>query len=190
MRMERTNDLKEFNQLFTDYQGRFIRFACTYVRDQSVAEDFVVEALMYYWENRHTLAPDSNIPAYVLTIIKHKCLNYLEHIQVREEVAEKMRSHATWELQTRISTLAACEPSELFSAEAQAIVDRTLAYLPEQTRTVFIMSRYHNKSHKEIAEVLGITPKGVEFHISKVLRELRVNLKDYFPVFLYLFYTN
>lgn len=188
--MERTKDLQEFNQLFTDYQGRFIRFAYTYVRDQSVAEDFTIEALMYYWENRHTLAPDSNIPAYILTVVKHKCLNYLEHLQVREDAAEKMKNHAAWELQTRISTLAACEPNELFSAEAQAIVDRTLAGFPEQTRTVFIMSRYQNKSHKEIAEALCITPKGVEFHISKVLRELRINLKDYFPVFLYLFYMN
>ena len=44
--MENTTDLKAFNQLFTDYQGRFIRFANTYVRDVAVAEDFTIEALM------------------------------------------------------------------------------------------------------------------------------------------------
>ena len=68
--MENTTDLKAFNQLFTDYQGRFIRFANTYVRDIAVAEDFTIEALMYYWENRHSLEKDSNVPAYILTIIK------------------------------------------------------------------------------------------------------------------------
>ena len=83
-------DIKAFNQLFTDYQGRFIRFANTYVRDTVIAEDFVVEALMYYWENRKTLAPDSNVPAYILTIIKHKCLNYLQHILLKEEIVEKL----------------------------------------------------------------------------------------------------
>ena len=71
--MENTTDLKAFNQLFTDYQGRFIRFANTYVRDIAVAEDFTIEALMYYWENRHSLEKDSNVPAYILTIIKNKC---------------------------------------------------------------------------------------------------------------------
>lgn len=182
--MNETNDLKAFNQLFADYQGRFIRFANTYVRDTTVAEDFTIDALMYYWENRFALAAESNIPAYILTIIKHKCLNYLQHIQVREEYTEFMKEHAEWELHTRISTLEACEPNELFTAEALAIVNKTLASLPEQTRRIFTMSRYQNQSHKEIAETLGMTTKGVEFHISKVLRELRKNLKDYFPFFL------
>ena len=188
--MENTTDLKAFNQLFTDYQGRFIRFANTYVRDIAVAEDFTIEALMYYWENRHSLEKDSNAPAYILTIIKNKCLNYLQPLQVREDVNEQLLNHAEWELNTRISTLEACDPDELFTAEAQEIVNKTLAVLPEQTRVVFIMSRYENKSHKTIAETLGITTKGVEYHISKALKKLHTNLKDYYPVFLYLFYIN
>ncbi|MCD8270844.1 MAG: RNA polymerase sigma-70 factor [Parabacteroides sp.] len=188
--MENTTDLKAFNQLFTDYQGRFIRFANTYVRDVTVAEDFTIEALMYYWENRHSLEANSNIPAYILTIIKNKCLNYLQHLQVREEANEQIKNHANWELNTRISTLEVCDPSELFSAEAQEIVNKTLASLPEQTRTIFMMSRYENKSHKEIAETLGITTKGVEYHISKALKKLHTNLKNYFPIFLYIFYIN
>lgn len=68
--MEYSTDLKAFNQLFADYQGRFIRFANMYVRDMAVAEDFTIEALMQYWENRNTLKADSNVPAYILTIIK------------------------------------------------------------------------------------------------------------------------
>jgi len=186
--MEESTDLKAFNQLYSVYQGRFIRFANTYLHDQSVAEDFTMEALMAYWENRHMLRPDSNIPAYILTIIKRKCLNYLQHQEVHQEVSEILKSHAEWELQTRITSLQACEPEELFTMEAQSIVNATLANLPEQTRRIFMMSRYENKSHKEIAELLGITTKGVEFHISKALKLLRQNLKDFLPVFFYLFY--
>ena len=189
-KLKTMSDLKAFNKLFTDYQGRFIRFANSYVRDTVVAEDFVVDALMYYWENRNTLAPDSNVPAYILTIIKHKCLNHLHHISLKEGVKEKLQAHAEWELSTRISSLEACDPSELFTADAERIVNETLSSLPEQTRKIFIMSRYENKSHKEIAEELNITTKGVEFHITKALNVLRVNLKDYMTVFLYLFYLS
>ena len=101
--MEYSTDLKAFNQLFADYQGRFIRFANMYVRDMAVAEDFTIEALMQYWENRNTLKADSNVPAYILTIIKNKCINYLQHIQVREDASEHLKNHAEWELNTRIS---------------------------------------------------------------------------------------
>ena len=114
--MEYSADLKAFNQLFADYQGRFIRFANIYVRDIAVAEDFTIEALMQYWENRNTLKADSNVPAYILTIIKNKCINYLQHIQVREDASEHLKNHAEWELNTRISTLEACNPEELFTA--------------------------------------------------------------------------
>ena len=129
--MEYSTDLKAFNQLFADYQGRFIRFANMYVRDMAVAEDFTIEALMQYWENRNTLKADSNVPAYILTIIKNKCINYLQHIQVREDASEHLKNHAEWELNTRISTLEACDPEELFTAEAQEIVNKTLATLPD-----------------------------------------------------------
>ena len=40
--MEYSGDLKAFNKLFADYQGRFIRFANMYVRDTAVAEDFKI----------------------------------------------------------------------------------------------------------------------------------------------------
>ena len=174
--MEYSADLKAFNQLFADYQGRFIRFANIYVRDIAVAEDFTIEALMQYWENRNTLKADSNVPAYILTIIKNKCINYLQHIQVREDASEHLKNHAEWELNTRISTLEACNPEELFTAE--------------QTRRIFIMSRYENKPYKEIAETLGMTTKGVEYHISQALKKLHANLKDYIPLLVFLSYMN
>jgi RNA polymerase sigma-70 factor (ECF subfamily) len=179
--METTSDLKIMNRLFEEYQGRFVRFANTYVRDLAVAEDFTLEAFMYYWENRRSLTPQSNIPAYILTIIKHKCLNYLEHLQVRDDVAEKLKNHAEWERNTRISTLQACDPKELFATEVRDMARKTLAGMPKQTQQIFILSRYRNKSNKEIADTFGLSVKSVEFHISKALKILRRELKDYFP---------
>ena len=185
--MNKNSELTAFNKLFSDYKERFVCFAYTYVRDQAVAEDFVIDSLIYYWENRHRLDENTNVPAYVLTTIKHKCLNYLQHIRLHEEVAENMVNHAQWELQTRIATLQACEPYELFTAEAEEIVNRTLESLPERTRQIFSMSRMQNMTYQEIASQLDITAKGVEFHIAKALKELRISLKDYMPVFIYLF---
>lgn len=182
-----TEALTSFNQLYKEYQMRFVRFANTYVRDLAMAEDITVEALMYYWENQHSLEKESNVPAYILTVIKHKCLNYLRHLQIHEEYSQNMQSYAEWELSTRIATLQACEPDELFAAEVREIVQRTLAGLPDKTREIFILNRYENKSYKEIAVQMGMTTKGVEFHISKALKALHVNLKDYFPFLLYFF---
>ena len=58
--------------------------------------------------------------------------------------------------------------------------------MPEKTRIAFIYDRLDGKSHKEIAEELGISVKGVEYHISRAVKMLRDNLKDYAP-FLFFF---
>lgn len=177
--MDLNADIKVFNQLYNEYRERFVRFSYSYVRDLAAAEDITIDALVYYWEKRHEFPEDINLPAYILTTIKHKCINYLEHLRVKEEYSEKMQAHAAWELNLRISTLEACNPDELFTRELQDAIDKILASMPEQTRTVFQLNRYEDKSYNEIAELLNITPKGVEYHISKALNILRKVLKKY-----------
>jgi len=90
-------------------------------------------------------------------------------------------------LAIRISTLEACNPENIFSEEIRTILVKTLQELPPQTRKVFMMSRFEQKSGKEIAEMLGITVKGVDYHIAKALKALRISLKDYLPLFYLLF---
>ena len=51
--------------------------------------------------------------------------------------------------------------------------------MPEQSRDIFILSHYQNTPNKMIAEKLGISIKSVEFHITKALKILRTELKDY-----------
>lgn len=182
-----SEDILSFNQLYKDYQTRFVNFANTYVRDSDVAEDITTEAFIYYWENRNTLSEVSNVPAYILAIIKNKSLNYLRHLQIQEEHSENIRKYREWELNVRIVSLDACEPYDLLVKEIQGLIQQTLDELPERTRKIFILSRYENKSYKEIAALTNMSTKGIEFHISKALKKLQVNLKDYFPLFLYLF---
>ncbi len=182
---EEKSDLQVFNHLFKTYQQKFIRFANFYVRDLAIAEDFTVESLLNYWEKRHLLSPDTNPKAYVLTSIKNKCLNYLQHLQTKNDFVEE--KHAEWKLSVRITTLEACNPVELFADDIQKIVNETLQMLPEKTREIFLMSREKNLSQKEIAEIAGITVKGVEFHISKSIKLLRETLKDYINILLLYF---
>ncbi len=177
--MSSVQHLKEFNQLFADFQERFIRFAHSYIQDERLAEDFTADAFMSFWENRSRLLPDTNQPAYILTTIKNKCINHLQHKQVRLKVEKKLTDHSKWVLDTRIATLEECEPNHVFTSEIQEIVDETLDRLSPKTKEIYTMSRIAHLSHKEIALNMGISVKGVEFHISKTINKLRGALKDY-----------
>ena len=129
-----------------------------------------------------------NIQAFLLTIVKNLSLNYLRREQLISQAHETILNNTQKELEFRISTLESCDPDVLFSAEVRSIFEKTLASLPEKTRKVFVMSRVEDKSNKEIAQKLGITVKGVDYHVAKALKELRITLKDYLPALLFLLY--
>ena len=101
--------------------------------------------------------------------------------------ADNLEEIKNRELSIRISTLEACDPKEIFSDEVNRIIHKTLKNLPEQTHRIFEMSRFENKTVKEIADETNLTIKGVEYHITKALKALRINLKDYLPLFYFLF---
>ncbi|MGL4851173.1 MAG: RNA polymerase sigma-70 factor [Phocaeicola sp.] len=174
-----------FDQLYMKYYNRFLRFANSYVRDSFISEDIVNESIIYYLERKGQLNDNSNIPAYILATIKNKCLNYLRHQHIREEYSDSVKLYYEWELNSRITSLQACEPNELFLSEIEELIEQSLALMPQKSREIFILNRYENKTYREISVLMGITMKGVEFHISKALKVLHYGLKDYFPLFLY-----
>ncbi|WP_321332588.1 RNA polymerase sigma-70 factor [uncultured Bacteroides sp.] len=177
-------DIQLFNTLFSKYQKRFIHFAVSYVCDISVAEDIVMESFLYYWENRFSIDKDANLPAYILTVIKNRSLNYLRNQAIHAKAEDHIRLHQDRVLQANLISLEACDPQELFSSEAEGIVKDALAKLPELTREIFVKSRFENRSYKEIALNFNISERTVESHISKALKVLRLALKDYLPALL------
>ena len=65
-------------------------------------------------------------------------------------------------------------------------LDEALAMMSDKTRRIFIMSRYENKTYPEIAAYFSLSVKSVEFHISKALKILKVKLKDYMTIVLFM----
>lgn len=180
--MLETNSLSSiniFSKFFKENKEKFLAFAYSYLRDKEEAEDLFMESIITLWENRDRWQDNSNLNALLLTIIKNKALNLLTHQQVRLRAEEELNSFKKRELNLRISTLEACEPETIFNEEIQNIVNKALNLLPQQSKQIFILSRYQNKPNKAIAEQLGISVKSVEFHITKALKVIRVELKDY-----------
>ncbi|RHI08095.1 RNA polymerase sigma-70 factor [Bacteroides sp. AM16-24] len=179
--------VNSFNEIYTSYYKKSFFFAKSYVHDDLAAEDIASESLIKLWEKLKTEKIDYIEPL-LLTILKNKALDYLKHEEVKRTAFESMVDWHQQELSIRISTLESCDPNEIFSDEVESIIRETLKLLPEQTRRIFLLSRFENKSNKEIAEQMGISIKGVEYHISKALKALRITLKDYLPLFYFFFY--
>ena len=167
-----------FNIIYERNYQRSFMFAKSYVHDDMIAEDIVSDSLVKYWRLISTQKGEAT-EALLLSILRNKALDYLRHKAVHDAAIENLEEIKKRELSIRISTLEACDPEE--------ILQRTLQSLPEQTRRIFEMSRFENKTVKEIAIETNLSVKGVEYHITKTLKILRINLKDYLPLFYFLF---
>jgi len=177
---------KSFNDIYSLYYKKSFFFAKSYVHNDLAAEDIASESLIKLWEKLKAEEIDYIEPL-LLTILKNKALDYLKHEEVKRTAFESIADWQHYELSIRISALEACDPNEIFSEEVERIIRETLNQLPEQTRQIFQLSRFENKSNKDIAEQTGLSVKGVEYHISKALKVLRIALKDYLPLFYFFF---
>lgn len=178
---------KEFNLIYERNYRRSFLFVKSYVHDDMVAEDIVIDSLVSYWKTLTSNNAEVS-EALLLVILKNKSLDYLRSEQVRLSTIENLLESKNRELNMRISTLEACNPNEIFSKEIKLIIQQTLQALPKQTSQIFIMSRFKNMTVKEIAEKTGLTVKGVEYHITKSIKAMRIGLKDYLPLFFFLFH--
>ena len=181
-----------FSEIYTNYYKRSFLFVKSYVRDDMAAEDIVSEALINLWDTSKKEKVEYPLSLLVM-MLKNGALNYLKHQDVKQSVSDSISSKMARDLGYRISTLQACDLEykrnyiEGLFLEITRIVKETLEALPEQTRRVFELSRYECRTVKEIAEELSISPKGVEYHITRSLKVLRIALKDYLPIFYLLF---
>ena len=169
---------QQFSKLYKEYYDRSFRFVSLYVHNDLAAEDIVSESLIKLWETLRT-EKIQNTLAFLITILKNKSLDYLRSESRKGKMQEKLTDWHERALAIRIDNLEACNPNAMFSDEIKQILYKTLETLPPQTRQIFILSRIQQKSGKEIAETLNLTVKGVDYHIAKALKVLRVSLKDY-----------
>ena len=74
----------------------------------------------------------------------------------------------------------------MIEQELEQKLNEVLDKLPDHCQLIFRMSRFENKRNKEIADELGISVKAVEKQITKALSPIRLELKDYLPLLVFL----
>lgn len=177
-------ELEIFSSVFMQFKKPYTLFAYSYVKNMDDAEDIYMDVMTRLWENRKTLPENVHFPSYILTAIKNRALNHLRQQKNSYDANENLINHQFRELNFRISSLEACNPTELFTDEIRHIIKITLDNMTEYTKLIFSMSRYENKTNEEISRELNINIKTVEYHISKSLKILQKNLKDYLSLFI------
>jgi RNA polymerase sigma-70 factor (family 1) len=157
---------------FAELYQRHVRFLVyTAIRktgSKSVAEDIVQDTFIKFWIKRQTFDIEKNVQAYLSGILKN---NVIDHYHREQKKALLPLDDV--EIPGIDNTQEYLNLNVLSN-----LYEQSLTKLPPKCRTAFELSR-KGFSMKEIAQSMEISEKTVEAHISKALRLLRIEMKDY-----------
>lgn len=183
MQVENTDILlkdvrNNFDKIYVLYYSRMFRFAKEYVLFDEDAENIVQDVFLLLWEKREVLDIQISLVSYLFALVKNKSLDYLRHKIIADEYKQ--------ELSAKLTALELLNYSFTSDEEIEQILMTAINKLPERCRQVFLKSRIEGKRNREIANELNLTVSTVENQMTIALRKLRVELKDYLPLLLFL----
>ena len=139
-------------------------FINRYVRSDAVAEELTQDLFLELWTRRSELEITTNLKGYLFVAAKRRALNYLR----RERLDDRFRTTLL-----ERPTPSSDEDELLQNLDIQEAISK----LPARCRLIFECSRQKGMSHKEIADLLGLSVRTVEVQVGRALRTLRKHLK-------------
>ncbi len=169
----RADDQGAFAEIYERYWYRIFALAYRKLKSQAAAEELVQDLFEALWFKRAQHAID-HLESYLLAAINHRVISYVRSQKIREGYAEYclMRQEAT--TQETEESLAAADLSTAFLEGVEQ--------LPEKSQEVFRLNRLEHYSVQEISLRLNVSPKAVEYHLTKSLKFLRKHLRDFLTV--------
>jgi len=153
---------ESFTEVFNLYYPKVYHHFLKRTRSASAAREVAQLAFIKLWEFRHTLKDSISLDTQLFHIAAGVFIDYLRREEVqRRKVLEHGEGGAVEE----------AAPDGVFEA-SDHLISLTRNLSPVRKR-VFLLSRIQGHSYKEIAELLSISLKTVEDHMTKALRHIR-----------------
>lgn len=168
MKLIRANDELAFTEMYNRYWEKLLAIAFHYTHDRQAAEDVLQEVMLSFWQRRGQVQIDSP-SAYLATAIKFSVFKYIARLKRQKQIKEG------------ILTVAAVNDVEdqLEAKFLQALLTGEIEQFSEKTGLIFAYRQHDDLSVKEIAGKMDLSPKSIEYHLSKAMHLLRSRIKKF-----------
>uniref|UniRef100_UPI0032166017 RNA polymerase sigma factor n=1 Tax=uncultured Draconibacterium sp. TaxID=1573823 RepID=UPI0032166017 len=157
---------EEFKTLFEKYFAQVRNYVFFRSGNTEIATDIAQETFLKIWEKQNTIRPDK-VKGLLFKIANDL---FVSHYRKEKRSFEFFNHY-------KFDGVSDTPEEQLAFKQLKESYKIALAEMPENQRTVFLMSRVENLKYAEIAEMVGISVKAVEKRMKKALDYLRVNLK-------------
>jgi RNA polymerase sigma-70 factor, ECF subfamily len=167
--MHRTarGDLQALGELFDRHQAALYRFLCRFLGDPGAAEDVVQEVFWRVWQYRSSFEGKKSFSGWVYTVARNAALD-----EVRKPY-RRACAFADVKEETLPSGPGPGSEAEVRRMALQTQVRAALQKLTPEQRLCVILRDYEEKSHGEIAEILGVSEGNARVMTHRARRALR-----------------
>jgi len=173
----REGEEKAFDFIFRQYYKSLCAQAHLYTQDLDLSQSLVQDCFIKLWETREQATEIENLSSWLIVMVRNRCVDYIRRHK-RETILHKAPDQS--DMNQNSDRL-------LLSREFEERLVQALSQLPERCRKAFEYSRFENLTYAEIASKMNISVKAVEALVSRSLKILRVELKDYLPLVILLY---
>lgn len=160
-------DEQVFSTVYRDHSKDVHDYLYYKFGSQIEINDVIQDVFIKLWNNCKTVTPNK-ARAFLFRVAKNMMLNISKHQKIvlnYQKVSPKNYTNET--------------PQFLLEEEQFLNKYQTaLSKLTEEQRVVFSLSKIEGKKHKEIAEMLGITQKVVEYRIYTAFEIIKSEIKE------------
>ncbi len=166
------DDKDAYKALFLEFFPKLQNFAFAILKDRSLAEELSSDLFILMWLQRKEITNIKSLKTYLYTSIKNNAIKKLKSINPQINFSLD-------NLQVEfISDY--CSPSELSELnEMIEIVSKAVNELPPKCKIVYKLAKEDKLKYKEISELLGISVKTIDNHISKALQHIQKSLDQH-----------
>lgn len=166
------SDKRAFAVLYNLYAGKCLHFVASIIKDGDVSKDITHDIFVKVWLKRELISKVDSFSAYLFRMARNAVMDRLESEVIRRRFV----------VESLVSTEEFCSyvDEKITLDELQVLIFNTVNKMPEQRRRVFIMSRYSGIPNVKIAEMLGLSIRTVENHLTNALSDIRLMLAESF----------
>ena len=155
-------------EIYHRYWEKLVATGYYYTKNKELTEEIVSDVLMSLWNKREDPAIRS-LPAYLGTAVKYSVFKAITRNKRRQDLLQgQLRAERDQETEEKLD-------ARFLKDFLEGVVEK----LPEKARLVFKYSRDEQLSVSEIANKMELSPKSVEYHMTKALKTLREYLRKF-----------
>ena len=182
------NELKNdseraYTQLYNRYSSLLYSFVFKLTKSDSLTQDIVQEAFIKIWVNRKELSIDTSIKSYLFKMVQNMAIDTFRQQVNKPEITGYLEL-------IQDTQVAAMDDNNFFDLDAfEARLKKAKQTLTQQQRLIFVLVKEDEKKIAEVAELLNISEQSVRNQLSVALAKMRKHMKEFFPMFVTMFYN-